>query len=323
MYLNERFKNNFKEESVKNRHNFILTLLEVFELPEYHFARSILDIYYQKYPKLLFKKSVAREMLEDMMNYGGFYFSDFSKENRGGYPIPIISKDYYGQQSKDIDNDTQYLNWSSFLEKNKKKYWEEDSKLNSYAKIGNFTLYEDRKPRTVREKALENIIIDGVTIRNKYFNTAPISKYYRELFTKFFPKFCLMKNISNTKVKRYGKEIDNNLYLGLYVDYSLLKRELNMGYLELPRIEVELFSKNFNTYVHPNSYVISQDKFDIGRINFHYFMGNRLKNYRIGNSSQQEDLLKKDLFFYMEVNAFYLEMYLNEIERIVRKILNT
>lgn len=323
MYLNERFKNNFKEESVKNRHNFILTLLEVFELPEYHFSKSILDIYYQKYPKLLFKKPVAREILKDMMNHGGFYFLDFTKENRGGYPMFKINKGYYSQNSKNIDNNLQYSNWNSFIEKLKKKYWEEGSKLDSYAKIGNFTLYKDRESKTAREKVSENIIIDGADIKNKYFNSTPISKYYQELFTKFFPKFCLMKNISNTKIKRYGKKIDNNLYLGLYVDYGLLKRELNMGYLELPRIEVELFSKDFKAYIKPDSYVISQDKFDIGRINFHYFMGNRLKNYRIGNSSQEEDLLKKDLFLYMEVNAFYLKIYLNEVERIVCKVLNT
>ncbi len=323
MYLNERFKNNFKEESAKNRHNFILKLLDVFELPEYHFARSILEIYYQKYPKLLFKKTVAEEILKDMIGSGGFYFLDFTKENRGGYQTPQMNKDYYSRDSKNVDNNLQYSNWISFLETLKEKYWEEDSKLDSYITIGNFMLYEDRKPKTIREKALENIIIDGVEIRNKYFNNTFISRYYRELFTKFFPKFSLINGISNAKIKRYGKKICNDLYLGLYVDYGLLKRELNMGYLELPRIEIELFSKNFDTYVKPDSYVVSQDKFDIGRINFNYFMGNRLKNYRIGNSSQQGDLLKKDLFFYMEVNAYYLEIYLDEVEHIVCRVLNT
>ncbi len=317
MYLNEKFKTDFKKESRRKQMDFSSKLSKVFDLPDYHFAKSVLSIFYEKYPKIDFDRKIASKILQDLINTGGFSFFDYSQEFRGGYPIYKLKKNYYNKESKSLTSEVENSNWSSFLDKIKSEYWKKESKMESFLLLQNFDLYKDREPKTVREKTLQSITVNGINVSYNFFNITKVVNFYTKLFKEFFHDFELIEKISNTRIKRYRKEIGDGFFLALCVDYGLLKKELKMGYLEFPRISVELFSSKLKSHIKPNEYVISQNKYDIGRVNFHYYIANKFNNFRVGNSSQNDEVLKRDLFFHMEVNAYYLRIYLEEVERIV------
>lgn len=317
MYVTEKFKIDFKQESKNRREDFFSKVSTIFNLPEYHFARCILGTFYQHNPKIRFDKEIAGKLLQDLIGTEGFSFYDFTKEFMGGYPINRLDKDYYTNGPRVGTTEDEDLNWAIFIDKIKSDYWKDESRRNSYALIQAFDLYEDRKPKTAREKRFHPIVFNGKEIYYKFFNVKQANKFYTKLFEKYFHDFELIAKISDAKIKRYGKEIYNGLFLGLYIDYSLLKQEMKMGYLEFPRMKVELFSNKLNSPLKPDDYVIPQNKYDIGRVNLQHNIGNTFNNFRIGNSSQKEEELKRDLYFYSEVNAYYLRMYLEEVEHIV------
>jgi hypothetical protein len=273
------------------------------------------------YPALHFDPKVAKNILTDFTAQGSFYVYNYDEPFMGGYPRLSRSKGNYYEEAglkDDRFEDTARSNWDGFVEKIKQAYWRKEGKEERYRVLSDFAAFEDRKPKSPRELLLstpQEMEIDGkkFTVKYSFFNVKEVLKYYNRLVLEFFPDFVLQEKVSDKKHSRYAKKIGDSLLLGLYIDYSYLEKELQMTYLEFPTINVELFSSSLSKSLKEEAYLGDQEEYPIVRIDPGYFMGN-MYDYRIGNSSQNENLLKRNLFFYFEVYSFYLRVYLKHIE---------
>ena len=323
--LDENFREAFKKVSLKNKGKLLAELSGVFELPEFHFSRCVLNRYYKKIFEINFNKDLALRVLLNFFGDASFSIFDYSAPCYGGYPIgkrEIVNDDELIIDSlvlKDINS-----NWFHFVLRIKDHYWENEENIDAFLKVSNFDLYEDRLPKNQREKMLASYktIVDGEekNIKYNFFDISRTLSYYIKLINMFFPDFTLVQHLSNKKVKRFGKKIANDIFVGLYVDFSFLEKELSQTYLELPQISVEVFSSEINSFIKEEVSLVNQSLYPIGRINLYYFMGNPIST-RIGSSFENEEILKKDLFFYMNTYAFYLKKYIRVIEYNINEVL--
>lgn len=325
LIFDKKFKRTFREISANNKEKLLCELLNVFDLPDFHFSKSVLHRYYRKFPELHFDKNIANAVLRNFFRAGAFYILDYDEPYFGGY-----SKTFNPSPNEDeLINDPEKLkitnsNWNNFLIKLKQNYWEDARNEKRFLSIANFDLFEQRNPISAKEKFLSTTQVIKVEektflIKYNFFNVTEVLKFYDKLISEFYPDFILLKNVSNKKIKRYVKKIQNNIFLCLFIDYSFLENELNNTYLELPNIKIEILSEEMKGFIKEDLYLIGNEDYPIARIDLNYFMGAPIYN-RIGNSSEDAEFLKKDLFFYSEVYSFYLTKYLKIITENLEQI---
>jgi hypothetical protein len=325
LIIDEIFKLKFKQICLKSREELIGELSSVFLLSEFHFSKAVLNRYYKKYPAIVFDKKIADKILINFFGNGGLFVTDFNQLFGGGYERLLLIKPLNDDELirdpeiiKEINN-----NWYGFVAKIKSMFWHDNLNYERILSVGDFCFFKNRAPESLRESNMlfnQKNEPDALLKKGEFhfFNISDIFEYYDKLIRMFYPGYTFMSNVSNKKIRRYGKHIDNDIYLIIYVDFSFLERELKLGYLELPHIKVELLSNQLNFCIQENSYLSNQSKYPIVRIDLNYFMGSPI-DYRIGNSSDSENSLKKDLFFYAEVYSFYLQKYLKFIEKKLRE----
>lgn len=315
LIINRDFKLNFKKVAILNKNLLLNELFKILELPERHYYHSVLNRYYRKYPKVSFDIELAKKILSCHFINGSFFIIDYDEPFQGGYPKErglIINEDELNNDSK--INDYMYSNWMQFIETSKLAYWKNEEKVNNYLSLGDFHFFEDRPSKNIRESYL-------FEKKYNFFNLKEVNGYYAAIINLFYPDFKLIKKVSNNKIKRFAKKINNDFYLGLYVDFGFLEAELKRTYLELPKIKIEVFSDELGSHVKEDFYLKDQETFPIARIDLWYFMGNPI-NSRIGNSSEDENDLKKNLFYYFDIYSFYLKPYLRTIEKTLNQIMN-
>ena len=85
--LDENFREAFKKVSLKNKGKLLAELSGVFELPEFHFSRCVLNRYYKKIFEINFNKDLALRVLLNFFGDASFSIFDYSAPFYGGYPI--------------------------------------------------------------------------------------------------------------------------------------------------------------------------------------------------------------------------------------------
>lgn len=326
--MDRKFKLKFKEIAFENNGALIKDLCNIIDLPEGHYSHSVLNRYYRKYPNVFLDKELAKKVLTSHLKNGCLFIVDYDKPFQGGYAkqlLPVINDDELQIDLK--INEAINTNWKKFVESLKYAFWEEKENTSKYIALGSNEFFENRLPINKKESFLSSerdIVIDGEVknIKYNYFNIKNVLEYYIALIKEFYPDFKLINTISNNKFKRFAKEIDNGFYLGLYVDFSFLEAELKNTYLELPKIKIEFFSNVLSKPIKEEKYLKEQDEFPIVRINYSYFIGNPIDS-RIGNSSESQDHLRKNLFYYFNVYSYYLSVYIKAIETNLIQTLHT
>jgi len=325
--INKDIKFRFKHSYSKNKSALLKKLLYVFELPEGHYTHSVLNQYYSKYPEVFLNKELAKRILKAQIEQGGCFIVDYDEPFQGGYSrttIETLNEDEKTNDSKISETINQ--NWRNFIEKSKSEYWGKLENIHRFNSLGTFSFYENRPPINEREKYLNSgheVVINDVTkkIYYNFFSLRNVLKYYMVLINEFYPDFQLIEEISTDDIKRFGKDLGNGNYLGLYFDFGFLTKELKKTYVELPKIKIELFSENLKSSVKEDIYLRDQGEFPIARINYTYFIGNPTDS-RIGNSSNDENHLKRDLFYFFDIYSYYLTTYLGVIEMCLEEVLN-
>src|SRR5437870_1935061 len=71
------FKQKFKEVSLFNKDAIINKLLALFDMPQYHFCRAVMHLFYIKFPEVTFDKKLASEILLLFFEKGFFSMPDY------------------------------------------------------------------------------------------------------------------------------------------------------------------------------------------------------------------------------------------------------
>lgn len=320
LIINESFKNRFKEIS-RLKTNFALNeLLTVFDLPENIWTHSILNLFYKKLPNVYLDKDFAKQMVRDNLGEKGFYFLDYDRPFYGGYPTkkPMIAN-HDGEITDKLILETKAKNWTLFENELQSNYWNNELNRVKFSAYDDLTLYEDRLPKNPKEAYMckdKIAIVNGIEVkisRSFFFMLKNVTTYYESLINVFLCEFRFDKKLSNKKSKRFVKNIGKGLNLALCVDFNFLEKGLKMGYMEFPKIDIEVFSDKLNSYVSQADYLKNTDEYDIAWVGGLNFIG-AFSNLRIGNSSQDELELKKKLFYHFDIYSFYLKLNLKLIK---------
>ena len=304
------FRIAFKEVSRKNMQSTIDRLLNLFDTPENHFCRATMHRFYFKYPTMYFDKEIASKIL--MTLFEGAYFSILDITDKATFNHRVS---YSFVTDSSSMQEQAMLNWNAFVKELQRKY------LEILPKEDEPNFFEDRPPKNLREKILNSEIqieVDGKTIIRKYsfFNVKEVLKYYEVLLALYYPEYPMVKEASSKKIKRYGRDVGNGMYLGFFVDFSFIEKELRNNYLEFPKIKIEVFSRGLTSPIIESAYLKGQTDGAIARVNPFYFMGNFI-SYRIGDSSEGTSDIQQKLHFYFRVNSFYTKIYLDEVANIL------
>lgn len=321
---NSNFKQKFKSNCFDSNYFLLNTLLEIIQNPDDKYLHSVLNLYYKTYPEIIFDIEFIEKTLKFQFSIMSCFILDFNELFWGGY-----EPNQYIFENLNLDNNQAIIsnqNWSQFILESKLSYWSNPEKIESFKQVMNIHFFEDRLPKSPREKMLalnRKFIINGEVkeINYKYFEVKNVMNYYTQLIEIFFPNFKLLKSISNNKIKRYAKNLGNGYFISLYFDFAFLESELKKTDLELPHIKVEFFSETLKSHIKEDYYLISQKEFPIIRISLAPFIGNP-DNFRIGNSSHNEIDLKKNLFYYFDIYSVYLNTYLDFAEINFKKTLS-
>lgn len=305
--FDKKFLSDFEEISSKMMSELVENLCGLFDTSEFHFCRSTMSRFYFKYPKVKFDREVASDILSKIFDGGKFSIINLDKIPSRNYIAYTFPTEENARSGGNISDE----NWSNFHREIQEKYWDE-KKDHTLPKLNFFEL---REAKTLREKAL----VDGIDPTYKFFNVREVLQYYENLIAIFFPEYVFMKDSSNKKIKRYGKDIGNGLCVGFIINYSFLEGELKNGYLELPDITIEIFSKDVNRFIPEIEYLKGDEVKPIGRVALCYFMGH-IVNKRLGSSSETEEILYKKLYFAFNVRSFYTRIYLEQLERVLSAI---
>ncbi|MFA9215334.1 MAG: hypothetical protein ACEQSR_16095 [Candidatus Methylacidiphilales bacterium] len=322
---NDAFKQKFKSISLENNGILLNELIKCITNIEKRYLHATLNLYYNKYPKVKLDLDYFRKTLELEFNQSSCYVLNFNEPFWGGYELKHIDFNNSAELNDNEINDTINQNWEEFINEIKGEYWTSSDKIKSFDAISNIDFFEDRLPKTQREKILAlntKYPINGELkeIIYKYFDAKNVISYYHKLIELFFPDFQFNKLVSTKKIKRYTKRISNGYFLSLYIDFGFIETELKRTYLELPHIKIELFSEALSSHVKEEFYLVYQEEYPIVRIALPLFVGNP-DNFRIGDSSKEEIKLKKELFYNFDVYSTYINIYLNYIELILENLL--
>ncbi|WP_375562438.1 hypothetical protein ACE193_07790 [Bernardetia sp. OM2101] len=251
---------------------------------------------------------LRKTLKEEFMN-SSFYILNYDAPYKGGYPI------HKGIKTIFSSND----DFKGFLEELMSNYWTQKE-----FDFDSIELFEDREPKNIRERTLHNPLqtpaSNGVVIQKHYFfNVKNVIVFYEKLIKSFFPDYSKNKSLSKKGILRYTKDIGNQMSIALYIDTNYIQTELKNMYLELPRIEIEILSNSFHTFLKQENYLIEQDEYPIYRIGFNYFLGQNPHLFRIGNSSEDKGILFKKSIFFFEQYSFFIKRYAEIIEKNLAK----
>lgn len=322
--FSKEYREEFKRISYLNRYSLVDDLSKIFDLPSLHFARALLGRYYFKYPYVYFERKDATTLLEAFFKEGSFFIVNNKELYSGGYSKESLRRYFIQDFGSDVNSiEISALNWHAFF----------NSIFNNYCEINllnsdffeNISLYEKRAPKSFRENILSKGIVVNVGEKNEikkysFFNIDECLKFYSKLFDEFYSEYKIIEFVSNKNEKRYGKILANNIYLGFYVNFKAIVSQLKMGYLELPILEIEIFTRRVSKGTQVIDYISEPNEF-IARIDLFYNMG-RFSSMRVGDSSEDPNILVKRLYFYFEVYAYYFRIYIKHVEENILKIGN-
>jgi hypothetical protein len=320
--LSKVFREEFKRNSFSNRFNLVEDLSKIFDLPYLHFARAVLGRYYFTYPYVFFDRKDALALLEAYFNEGSFFIINNKELFTGGYSKESLSKKFIQDFGSVVNSiEISALNWNAFFDSIFSNYCEKVL-LNSDF-FNNTCLFEEKAPKSFRENVLSKGILVIESEKNElkkysFFNIDECLKLYIRLFDKFYSEFKIIDFASSKNEKRYGKVLVNNYYLGFYVNLKVIVSQLKKGYLDLPVLEFEIFTKEISKDIQVIDYISELNEY-IGRIDVFYNMG-RFSSMRIGNASEDANILQKRLYFYFEVYAYYFKIYIKHIEENILQI---
>ena len=200
------------------------------------------------------------------------------------------------------------------------EYWK-DNNIIEIAKAASFI--EQRGAISLIERIVSTAVVINngkeIAIKQTFYNKKGVIKLYEKLFELFLPEFELNKNLSNKKVKRFSRVINEEYSLSLYVDFGLVETNLATENLMLPNIEIELHSTSLNQFLRPKVYLNNQDEYPIVLINPYIFLWSGSTFIKKGQM-EEEKLIKKSIM-YFDFYSQILKAHLGFIEMIVNKTL--
>jgi hypothetical protein len=300
--FDKRFKQRFKDVSRANMGRLTDRLLSLFDAPEFHFCRATMGRYYFKYPEISFDRETAAKILLAHFEDDCFSIFDHSEKKEGRRERQSFITDKYPDAAK------VRVNWDTFVGELMERYLQSPERPVSES----INFFEDRPPKNLREWALANTYA--------FFDISQTLRYYEQLFALYFPEYPFMKQVSTKKYRRYARYIGNGLYVGFYVDFSFIERELKMTYLELPHLHIEIFSSRLTSHIPMLDYLRGDKDLPIAQVQTCYFIGGI--ESRVGNSSESSVELQKKLCFHFAVQSFYMKIYMEEVERILLQCVN-
>lgn len=305
-------KSNFKQAFSNHREALLSKLSELFSLPILHPIQVALTKYYNCDTEIKLDKEYAAEMLKLHVGKGEIFIIDASEIRMGGFKINNPTQyDFYGGSAPYIE---QEKNWENFVRKIKIEYWKDEERNKSFQKLSDFNLREHRERKSLYEQVLSD-----PSNNYKPLNLKGFKKYYLDLITKFYSYLQYQPKVSNAKNKRYAKNINSEVLFGMLVRIGNVETELKRGHLEFPKIDLEIFTKELSKHISDKIYLTDQQEFPIGRVGFSNFFTNMFDSFRIGTDSipREEEELKKDIYFYLDVHSQIFKIYVDHIEEVL------
>ncbi len=298
MITEKPFKNAFRKVGFSNKEKLVDSLMEIFSKTQFHFLRYALF----KYSDTFSLNPDVKNILSDSIKEGDFFVYDFYEPFQGGRELS--NKDMglrsfvamTEEEQKEFDSKEE-----EFKNKIEDQFWNNKENISKYEAISSFDVYEIREPKSNKEKAMK--IFDDFGInggghkkKSSLFNVNNILKYYQDIVSLFFPDFVLSKKLSSKTIKRFTKDIGNDLLLGLYLDLGFISGELKHMYFQFPSIKVELISKELESHVNERLYVVDQSEYPILRLSYMNHIGLGI-HFRLGDSTESGEMYKRKSFF--------------------------
>ena len=129
----------------------------------------------------------------------------------------------------------------NYVKKIKVEYWKDEERNKSFQILSSFNLREQREKKSLYEQTLSD-----PSNHFKPLNLKGFKKYYLDLITKFYAYLEYQPKISDAKNKRYAKNINSEILLGMLVRIGNVETELKRGHIEFPKIDFEIFSKKLS-----------------------------------------------------------------------------
>gem|GEM_PF-5587427 len=313
--IDKDFKLKFKALSVLHKNEILNKLSSVFDLDESHFSKATLHRFYCKYPKISFKKDDAISVLNMFFSDGSFYIQDFDEKYLGGFLK--TSQSYSLEATTNEHNVSEQIahNWELFIS-NLRHHCVASDDIR-FRQLTNYNFEKKRTVKRVREKMLTaglKVVANNKSIESKFvlLDSKKILECYNEMICFFLPDFLPDEMASSVDMVRYSKEIETGLFLSFSVDYGFIRKELNRMNISYPTVNIELLVKN------PNSFIVNQ----VEKVNVWFFMGHFVFK-RITDSSEPIDIIKEKLFFALKTYCFYMEIYLELVSDIIKRVTYT
>jgi hypothetical protein len=132
----------------------------------------------------------------------------------------------------------------NYVKKIKVEYWKDEERNKSFQILSSFNLREQREKKSLYEQTLSD-----PSNHFKPLNLKGFKKYYLDLITKFYAYLEYQPKISDAKNKRYAKNINSEILLGMLVRIGNVETELKRGHIEFPKIDFEIFSKKLSKHI--------------------------------------------------------------------------
>lgn len=312
----DEFKSEFKKDCFQLREDLKIKLIEFLESKEGLFARSLMPFFYIKKDKeIQFNWEALHQRFDDLFLEKSLFIADFDEINHGGYypSKNIIARDNSSLLSLKEFNEFEICLFEKFWVLNDKNNIINDD-LNSF--------FQDREPVGLKEFALKQSFFSLNVQRGflGFYDIEVIIDYYKKIIEYFFSDFNFDQKMSSSKIYRFSKVINSDWKILLYIDFSVLVRELKNGYVEFPQIEIEISSININKNLDEKKYLVSQDDYLMFRVQWqHCFFAP--KRPRVCQLIDQIDTkaIKKRMFYEMDRNYKVLKLYIQFVQDIVCK----
>lgn len=97
---------------------------------------------------------------------------------------------------------------------------------------------------------------------------------------------------------------------------GLFVSELKKGYLELRPMEIEILSTDINRYYPVEEYLIYNENAPLVRVSLSQGFANLIAG-RIGDYTNDAEMLKKDFYLFFKVYSNYMNIFLKYTEHIL------
>ncbi len=223
--LTDEFIKAFKELSFANRHQAIELFFEAFGKEKYFPPRALLSDYHNLKPKIRYDSELAYSRLEKVLSTDGSYIEDYDQPYYGGYSSAKLKTvfDEFGDWDK-----TDSQKWREYVEKLKVFFFEGlDDKTENF--LHNTKLYRPNKKDEFNRFQLGH-----------KFNRIKVLRFFKQVISEELLDYNFSETISSKKCYCWVKDIGNDFVLCVSFKLNNVDRELNMLYLDLPRLELDL-----------------------------------------------------------------------------------